>query len=115
MSNILLLDSDNFSRTLYQPEQRRGRVVIVYFSASWCVPCQNMQPVFEKLANYYVAEGAHFATVNIAQSPTLAPKYGIKSVPTIAIFKDARLINIIAGEVSFYDAMKVFKPILEGN
>ncbi|HGN1706924.1 TPA: thioredoxin family protein [Providencia rettgeri] len=74
-----------------------------------------MQPIFEQLANYYASKPMHFATVDIAQSPTLAPKYGIKSVPSIAIFQDTRLINITAGEVSFNDAMKALKSVLEGD
>ncbi|EJD6672238.1 thioredoxin family protein [Providencia rettgeri] len=113
MSNILLLDSDNFSRMLYQPEQQPGQCVIVYFSASWCVPCKNMQPIFQQVANHIDDKKIVFGVVDIAQSPTLAPKYGIKTVPTIAIFQDTRLVHTIAGEVTLNNVLMVLKQVLD--
>ena len=112
MPHILSLDSDNFSSTLYPPEQEDHQTVVVYFSASWCLPCKNMHPVFTKLSEYFQQSNIVFGLVDIAQSPTLAPQYSIKSVPTIAVFQDTRLIDIIAGEVSFNYALMVLKKTL---
>ncbi|MEZ2759422.1 thioredoxin family protein [Providencia vermicola] len=111
MPNILLLDSESFSRTLYNPQEQDSPVVVVYFSASWCIPCKKMKPVFEQLANHFKKSAVKFGMVDIAQSPILAPKYGIKSVPTIAIFKESRLIKVIAGEVSFTQAVETLNQI----
>lgn len=112
MSNIVLLNSDNFSSTLY-PGQQTRQTVVVYFFASWCLPCKNMHPVFIQLSEHFQQSNIIFGAVDIAQSPTLAPKYGIKSVPTIAIFQDTRLTNTIVGEVSFNSALIVLNQALE--
>ncbi|MDB9565490.1 thioredoxin family protein [Providencia rettgeri] len=101
MHNILSLDSDNFSNILYPLGSQGHQTVVVYFSASWCLPCKSMKPVFTKLSEYFQENNIIFGIVDIAQSPTLAPQYGIKSVPTIAVFQDTRLIDIIAGEMPF--------------
>ncbi|WP_275075390.1 thioredoxin family protein [Providencia rettgeri] len=111
MSNILLLDSENFSRILYNPQEQDSPIVVVYFSASWCIPCKNMKPVFEQLASHFEKSSVKFAMVDIAQSPILAPKYGIKSVPTIAVFKESRLIKVMAGELSFAKAVETLNQI----
>ncbi|AWS52850.1 thioredoxin family protein [Providencia rettgeri] len=112
MPHILQLDSDNFSSTLYPLGQEEHQTVVVYFSASWCLPCKSMHPIFIKLSKHFQQNNIVFGLVDIAQSPTLAPKYGIKSVPTIAIFQDTRLIDIIAGEVSFNCALMVLNKVL---
>ncbi|EOV8089456.1 thioredoxin family protein [Providencia rettgeri] len=112
MHNILSLDSDNFSSTLYPLEQDEQQTVVVYFSASWCLPCKNMKPIFIKLSECFQGSNIIFGIVDIAQSPTLAPRYGIKSVPTIAVFQDTRLIDIIAGEVPFNRALMVLEKTL---
>ncbi|WP_369310068.1 thioredoxin family protein [Providencia rettgeri] len=111
MSNIIVLDNDNFSRTLYNPEEQESAAIVVYFSASWCLPCQNMKPIFEQLANHFEKKAIKFGVVDIAQSPILAPKYGIKSVPTIAVFKGSRLIKAMPGEFSLSKAIEALNQI----
>lgn len=105
MSAVPLISSENFSRLLSDPMQSSGQWALIYFSASWCQPCQTMKPIYLQLADYFSDNGGshfggnvHFGIVDIAQSPTIAPQYGIKSVPSIALFHDARLVDLIAGE-----------------
>ncbi|MEQ4661967.1 thioredoxin family protein [Providencia rettgeri] len=66
MSNILSLDSDNFSSTLYPLEQDEQQTVVVYFSASWCLPCKNMYPIFTKLSECFQENNIDFGIVDIA-------------------------------------------------
>ncbi|ELX8377932.1 thioredoxin family protein [Providencia stuartii] len=103
MAIIKHLDQCSFNRALLNPEQP-GQIAIVYFSASWCQPCKNMRPIFEQLPTQLNSTAIHFGIVDIAQSPTLAPIYGIRSVPSIALFKDSRLLTVVAGEVSLQHA-----------
>lgn len=96
MRDIEPLNADNFSGALSnQPEY-----LIIYFYAPWCQPCQIMKPVFTQLANKLSTNDIHFGEVNIAISPTIAQTYGIRSVPSIALFQQHVLIAIIAGEMS---------------
>ncbi|MEW9897636.1 thioredoxin family protein [Chitinivorax sp. PXF-14] len=104
MPDITALNIDNFSRTLNAPDSEAG-VAVIYFSASWCQPCQSMKPVFEKIAAQIGEAGVVSGTVDMAESPTIAQTYGIKSVPSIAIFRHAQLAKVIAGDMSFDKAM----------
>jgi len=89
------------SRFLYDATKPEGQRVILYFSASWCRPCQNMQDIVEQLHRDLLARDGEiaFGSTDVAQAPAIAPAFGIKSVPSLALFEDARLVAIIAGEV----------------
>jgi thioredoxin 1 len=75
------LTSENFEQTLADNE-----IVILDFWAAWCGPCKMFAPIFEK------ASEAHpdvvFGKVNTEQQQQLAASFGIRSIPTIAIFRD---------------------------
>ena len=115
MPAITALNIDNFSRTLNAPDNEAG-VAVIYFSASWCQPCQSMTPVFEKIAAQTDLAAVVFGTVDMAESPTIAQTYGIKSVPSIAIFRHAQLATVIAGDMPFDKAMaRVQDALILGN
>lgn len=94
-TNIKNFNVDNFSAAL----QEQDKYLLIYFSAPWCQPCKNVRPVFTKFANENIANNVGFGAIDIAISPTIAQKYGIKSVPSIAIFHQNRVVKIISGEV----------------
>lgn len=95
MQDIELLDADNFSSAL----SGQCEYLIIYFHAPWCQPCKIMRPVFTQLANKLSTNGIRFGEVNIAISPTIAQTYGIRSVPSIALFQQHVLVAVIAGEM----------------
>jgi len=57
-----------------------------------------MKPIFQQVADEMGTQGILFGAVDIAQSPSLAQQYAIKSVPSIALFKRSELVTVIAGE-----------------
>lgn len=92
MPTIAALTIDNFARVL-----GREPALVVYFAASWCQPCQAMQPVFAEAARRLAGSGIQFGTVDIAVSPTVAQTHGIRAVPSIAVFQQGRLVDLLAG------------------
>ena len=77
---------------------RSDAPVLVDFYASWCGPCKKLAPTLEEVA----AESpqAKVVKVNIDESPELAARYGVKSIPSLMVFKDGQVVAKQKGVVS---------------
>ncbi len=65
--------------------------VLVDFYADWCGPCRMIAPVLEEIASEF--PNVRVVKVNVDQSPGLATKYGIESIPALMVFQQGRVIN----------------------
>jgi thioredoxin 1 len=72
--------------------------VLVDFYASWCGPCKALAPTLEQLAAE--TPRARVVKVDIDDSPELAERYGVTSVPNLVVFKDGRVVTRQTGNVS---------------
>jgi len=70
--------------------------VIVDFWAPWCGPCKMMGPNFEKSATKFPLK-ALFTKVNTEDEQNLGARFGIRSIPTLIIFKDGKEVHRISG------------------
>jgi len=73
--------------------------VLVDFWAAWCGPCQMLGPVVEELAEDF-GDRAIIAKLDVDANPEIAGKFGIRSIPTLLIFKKGQIVDQQVGVVS---------------
>jgi thioredoxin 1 len=103
-NNIITLTDKNFIN------QTKGKVVLVDFWASWCVPCRIMAPVLNDVASE-LSGNSYVGKVDIDQYQSLAQKYNVRNIPTLILFKDGievrRFVGIQSGEFLLQQVRKV--------
>lgn len=76
-----------FNETNFESEVLKSDVpVLVDFTATWCGPCRALAPIVEKIADDYQGK-VKVGKLDIDESPTLTAKFGVRSVPTVLVFK----------------------------
>ncbi|KYC40422.1 thioredoxin [Scytonema hofmannii PCC 7110] len=70
--------------------------VVCDFTATWCGPCKMIAPLIDKLAEEY-EDRAKVVKVDLDQNQSLAKRLGIRSIPTVMIYKNGTLMETIVG------------------
>jgi len=90
MGKVLSLNNSNFKGEVIEAKG----LVLVDFWADWCGPCKMLAPILEELSGETEAK---ICKVNVDESGDLAGDYGIRSIPTMIIFKDGVKVDQIVG------------------
>lgn len=93
--NILKVSDDSFEQDVLSAEQP----VLVDYWAEWCGPCKMIAPVLEEVADEY-ADRLVVAKLDIDNNPNTPPKYGIRGIPTLMIFKGGNVVATKVGALS---------------
>ena len=92
--SIVHVDSKNFEAEVLNSAQP----VLVDFWATWCGPCRMLAPVLEEVAKEKEGQ-VKVCKLDIDQSPDLAGRYGVMSIPTLMVFKGGQVVNKSVGLV----------------
>ena len=93
MGKTLELNDSNFDEAI-----KGDKPVLVDFWAEWCGPCKMIGPVVEELAGEYEGK-AVVAKVNVDENPEVAGRFGIRSIPTLLVFKGGEIVDKQVGAV----------------
>ena len=92
--NVTEITEDNFARTVLGAD----KPVLVDFWATWCGPCLAIAPHVEALANEHAGR-LQVGKLNIDDHPGIAGQFGVRSIPTLILFKGGKPVNQIVGAV----------------
>jgi len=96
MSNkIVHVSDDSFEEEVLNATEP----VLIDYWAEWCGPCKMIAPILDELAEEY-GEKIKIAKLNIDDNPETPPKYGIRGIPTLMLFKDGSVEATKVGAVS---------------
>jgi len=86
------VNDKNFKQEVLESESS----VLVDFWAEWCMPCRMVVPAVEAIAKKYKGK-LKVCKVNVDEAPNTSSKYGIMSIPTLAIFKNGKIVDRVVG------------------
>ena len=93
--DIISLTDDTFEAEVLNASEP----VLVDYWAEWCGPCKMIAPILDEIANEYNGR-IRVAKLNIDDNPQTPPKYGIRGIPTLMLFKNGNVEATKVGAVS---------------
>ncbi|MEO1751669.1 MAG: thioredoxin TrxA [Pseudomonadota bacterium] len=93
--NIVYLSDASFEQEVIKSDMP----VLVDYWAEWCGPCRMIAPILDEIASEYAGR-VKVAKLNIDENPGTPPKYGIRGIPTLMLFKDGNVAATKVGALS---------------
>lgn len=94
MSSIASVTDDTFKQEVLESTVP----VLVDFWAPWCGPCRMVAPIVDEIATQFEGQ-VKVVKVDTDQNPGIASQYGIRSIPTLMVFKAGQKVDMVVGAV----------------
>ena len=98
---ILTLTDEEFESKVIKSK----KPVLVDYWAEWCGPCKMIAPILEEVADE-MSDKVLIGKLNVDENSQTPPKYGIRGIPTLMLFKDGKAVGTQVGAVSKADLIK---------
>ena len=105
--NLIEFTDDNFDTEVLKSHLP----VLVDFWAEWCGPCKMITPIVEEIAGDYAGK-VKVGKVNVDFNNQVAMQYGIRSIPSLLVFKGGAVANQIVGAVPKNDITKILDEVI---
>ncbi len=94
-AQITHVSDDSFEQDVLQSREP----VLIDYWAEWCGPCKQIAPLLEEISGEYTGR-LKIAKLNIDENPATPPKYGIRGIPTLMLFKNGEVEDMKVGMLS---------------
>ena len=99
MTRVLRMSAAQVTDSTFKQEVLESEApVLVDFWAPWCGPCRMVAPVVDEISEQYDGQ-VKVVKVNTDDNPSVASQYGIRSIPTLMIFKGGQRVDMVVGAV----------------
>jgi thioredoxin 1 len=109
MSEPIVLTDDNFNLEVIESRLP----VLVDFWATWCGPCRMIAPIVEQLSDEYEGK-AKIGKLDVDSAQKIAAEFGIRSIPTLLLFKEGKVADQIIGAVPKQQIAEKLDAIISG-
>jgi thioredoxin 1 len=90
---------------------KSDKPVLVDFWAVWCGPCKMVAPIVEELAKEYAGK-LKVGKIDVDNNPDVSLRFGIRSIPTLMVFKDGKVVEQIIGAIPKRNVTEKILPYL---
>ena len=90
--NVLTASDSNFDSEVL----KNAELTVVDFWAEWCGPCKALGPTIDALADQYAGK-VKIYKMNIDENPDTAPRFKVRGIPTVMVFKGGQLVDQLVG------------------
>lgn len=95
MSNMPAISDNTFENEVVES----STPVLVDFWAQWCGPCKAIAPILDEISQKYSGK-VKFVKLDVDQNPATPPKFGVRGIPTLILFKDGQVSATQVGMLS---------------
>ncbi len=95
MAKVIAVSDNSFETDVLQAPTP----VLVDFWAEWCGPCKMLAPILESVVDDYAGK-IKIVKLNVDDNPETAPKFGIRGIPTLILFKNGEVVTTKVGALS---------------
>ena len=102
--SVIILNNENYEEEVIKSNQK----ILIDFYADWCGPCQMQSPIVDEISNENI-DGIKVGKINVDNSPELAEKYGIMSIPTLIVIQNGEVKKQFVGLTSKAELLEALK------